>query len=121
MTIELKGQIPSGKNQQQIVMVRGRVMKFPNKRFKLWRADAAGQVALQQPGATGIAAPCRMVVKYTPGDRLRRDVSGILDAIFHLLEHVGVVENDYFIQDVDWESLPLDRAAPGAVLTLEPK
>ena len=119
MKIILRGQIPSGKNQQQIAFVRGRLVKFPNRRFKAWREAALLQFLPQARGIYTLVRPCVLRVAYWPGDRIRRDVSGMLDALFHLLERGRLVENDCLIEHVVWRRMALDRTAPRVEMELE--
>lgn len=44
-----------------------------------------------------ICQPCNITVDYWAKDRIRRDVPGILDALYHLLEYSGIVTDDVFL------------------------
>lgn len=104
MTILLLGQIPSGKNQQQLLFRNGRVIKYANKRFVDWRKDAAAQI--MRHGVKGtMAKPVSLACVYTPGDRRVRDVSGMLDALFHVLVYSKILKDDGLIYDVTWTRL----------------
>jgi Holliday junction resolvase RusA-like endonuclease len=105
MTLYLSGQMVSGKNQIQIACRKGRPCRYPNKRFEAWKQDMSHQILTQLmalPLKDKPQLPLRgdvsLSVSYVPGDRHRRDVSGMADALFHLLEHVGIVEDDYQIK-----------------------
>jgi len=100
LRLELKGQIPSGKNAIQlrpIVAKSGRsfVQKYPNKRFVQWRTDALKQLALQIPtDYRTITTPVDITITYTASDLRRRDAPGMIDALWHLLEKADVVADD---------------------------
>lgn len=117
MTLYLTGQIPSGKNQ--VLMTRdGR--KYPNARFKAWREEAARQLRGQRLRRTPYQHRLKIEVSYTPGDKRKRDVSGILDALFHLLERVGLVKDDSQFCDVQFWTMPVNPKLPGIWMTLAP-
>ncbi|MDH5738704.1 MAG: hypothetical protein OEY77_00095 [Nitrospira sp.] len=101
----LRMQIPSGKNAVQITRNGHR---YPNKRFKKWRDEAMSQV-----GNTPVfKGPVSMTVDYTPGDNIRRDVPGLLDALCHLIEKIGTVEDDAQVKCVQWTTYPIDARRP---------
>lgn len=113
----LMGQLPSGKNA---VVVTRTGHRFPAKRFVDWRTAALTQLRAQ---CDGIPQPIRsprlkLLVTYTPGDRRTRDVAGMMDALCHLLERSGLVENDGQVRECDWEELPMDRTTPCATIAL---
>lgn len=117
MKFTLKGQMPSGKNA---VIVTRTGKRFPGKRFKMWRDDAARQIYMQL--GTHIEPlthkPLAMMVVYTPGDLRTRDVSGLIDALFSILGYCGIVEDDGQIRFVTWGERPLDRDRPGVTVEL---
>ena len=112
----LPGQLPSGKNQ--IERPPGR-KPYPNSRFKAWRTAASVHLIQQHLNHLMLARPLHLTVEYTPGDQITRDVSGMTDAILHLLEKNGVVENDKWIHDLTWRRQELDRKNPKAVCKLD--
>jgi Holliday junction resolvase RusA-like endonuclease len=106
--VELQGQIPSGKNQIKIAVRQGRIFKYPDKRFTTWRQDALAQIHAQH----GILAKpiwrrCSLSVSYTPGDHRIRDVSGMLDALFHVIVKAGLLKDDGLIKHVVWMEQPV--------------
>lgn len=96
-TLQLAGQCPSGKNAITITRMGHR---FPNQRFVDWRFDAMKQLFAQLKEIKAelpFSFPVEVEVEYTAKDRIRRDVPGIVDALWHLLEKVGVVTDDTFL------------------------
>lgn len=118
-SLALTGQLPSGKNQVQLLWRNGKVRKYPNNTFKNWRANASLEIHGQCFRAPNISVPVRLSVEYWPGDRLTRDVSGQLDALFSLLVYVEVLKNDGLIWDVVWKRKDLNRKFPKVVMQLE--
>jgi len=130
LRLVLHGQLPSGKNQvgirHEASVVRlapATVRRHPNARFERWRRDAEKQL-LPQVGpwraSLPVSVPILMYVWYWPGDRRTRDRSGMLDALFHLLEHAGIIANDRLIEDPLWRTMPLDKQDPRVVIVLRP-
>lgn len=113
----LKGQIPSGKNA---VIVTRSGHRFPAKRFKLWREDAFRQLDAQIPN---VKVPDDwdpyVRVKYYPGDLRRRDVPGMVDALWHLIEKYGTVDDDARLKNLSWVTFDLDRENPRAEVFIE--
>ena len=116
ITFTLSQQLPSGKNA---VVVTRSGHRFPAKRFTDWREKALIELQRQ---CDGYPQPIReriaLIVDYTPGDKRTRDVAGMLDAICHLLERSGLIENDGLIRDCTWHEFEMDREQPRAVVTL---
>lgn len=125
LTFMLRGQMPSGKNQINIRFFRGRIMKYPNAKFKKWRADAYNQLSSQGYGRHTITAPCAVFVRYTPGDKIRRDVPGIMDALCHLLEWCPehgrkktnqcferTVADDALLEHWTFQRMPMNKTDP---------
>src|SRR5688572_13447136 len=116
MTFKLLSNLPSGKNAVKITRTGQR---YPDKRFKVWRDEALRQISTQLNGHKPITYRCGLVVDYTPGDRITRDVPGLCDALCHVLEKAGIVVNDGLIRDVEWHEFPIDREHPMAVVTVK--
>lgn len=110
ISFTLRGQIPSGKNA---VIVTRSGHRFPAKRFKLWREDAFRQ--LESVGNLQIPAdwvPLVCVI-YTPGDKRRRDVPGMVDALWHLMEKFGMVDDDARLTNLAWATNPVNKERAG--------
>jgi hypothetical protein len=67
-----------------------------------------------------MSEPIMLAVRYWPGDRIVRDIAGMLDALGHLLEHAGVLQHDGLIRGLVWHEMPLDRVSPRVELCLTP-
>lgn len=111
-TFVLQMQIPSGKNAVQITRTGKR---YPGKRFKAWRDEAMGQLTYPVTEFTG---PVTMIVDYVPGDNIRRDVPGLLDALCHLIEKVGLVQDDAQVKSVLWTTFPVQPKRPRCSVSL---
>lgn len=86
------GQIRGGKNN--IIITRtGR--RFPKPEWAKWRDTAVASVKSQLPaGFKMIERPVNVHLDYFAGDKRRRDMPAIIDAIFNVLEKAGVVADD---------------------------
>jgi Holliday junction resolvase RusA-like endonuclease len=105
----LKGQIPSGKNAMQVTRTGHH---YPLKRFTDWRSAAEVQIREQVGFPKAQEGPCSAVFSYWAGDLRRRDVPGMIDALFHLFERLALVKDDSLIQNVRWNKVSLDRENP---------
>ena len=112
----------------QLSFKNGKVHKYPNKTFANWRASAYTQILEQSWGSgaheavhrsTIFIVPVRLTVEYWPGDERTRDVSGQLDALFHLLVYAKVLKDDGLVHDVIWKRQGLNRKCPKVVMTVE--
>lgn len=123
LMLALTGQLVSGKNQVQLSFKHGKVHKYPNKTFTNWRALAYTQLLEQVSRCATriptITVPVRLTVEYWPGDERTRDVSGQLDALFHLLVYAKVLKDDGLVHDVIWKRQGLNRKFPKVVMQLE--
>ena len=104
LTLKIEGQIPSGKNAIQLraaKMKDGRnfIMKYPNKRFVAWRKEAVEQLTPQIPkDFKQIEEPVDVVINYYSSDKRKRDVPGMIDALWHLLEKgLEIVKDDVLL------------------------
>lgn len=117
MTFSIVGQIPSGKNA---VIVTRSGMRFPSKRFKAWRDEVLPQLTIQRGECTlfPLQTPISLECEYTPGDRRTRDVSGMLDALFHVIVKAGLLVDDGLVWAVTWRRNEMDRQKPGLRFTM---
>jgi Holliday junction resolvase RusA-like endonuclease len=65
-----------------------------------------------------LSGPLTMHVSYRPLDGRRRDLTGMTDALYHLLEWCEIIEDDGQIKGLTWEH-PWRTEGPCAVVTLE--
>lgn len=117
----LDGQLVSGKNQVQLLFRNGRVHKYPNKTFTNWRSRCHRALAEQLPSLRypTITTPVFLTVDYTPGDARTRDVSGQLDALFHLLVYAKTLKDDGLVHHVQWRRHAINRNVPRVQISLE--
>lgn len=117
--VVLLGQCPSGKNSIQTTRTGHR---YPKQRFVQWRDLAVAQAiaAVRHGHGDPFLKPTvvAITVAYYYGDRRRRDVPGMLDAIFHVLERAGIVEDDAQIRHVVWTTVELAKESPRVVVAL---
>lgn len=122
MKFTILGQVKSGKNNMQVAWVKGRVMHFPLKSFKVWRADTVGQI-LQQLNDCGYHVPydfpCKTTINYWRSDNRRRDVPGMIDALFHVFEKCGLVRDDSLFEEVHWIPRGMSKDSPRVEIWIE--
>lgn len=119
----LHGQIPSGKNAIKTTRTGQR---YPTARFQLWRDTAVVAMVEHVRKTTGwthwplFKKPARLEIEihYAAGDLRRRDMPGMMDAIYHVLEKAQIVEDDAQIGECHWYELPVDRQCPHVAITL---
>ena len=114
--LSLSGKMQSGKNR---VLITRTGHRYPTERFVAWRADMSAQVRQQRAQLTAIDKPCKLTIRYWPGDLIRRDASGIMDALFHVFEHCGVVTDDALFQAIEYTQMPLDRSNPRCTVEIQ--
>lgn len=120
LKFKILGSIPSGKNS---VIVTRTGKRFPSKRFVEWRAKAVDQLSAQLPkDFAAIKGTCSVKLYYWAPDLRKRDVPGIIDSIWHVLERLEIIENDYLFGGidgrVDYEACGVDRKNPRVELVL---
>lgn len=116
LTIRLQGQLRSGKNR---VLITRTGHRYPPPQFVAFRKSIVDQIAAQVGNIATLTEPQKVTIRYTPGDLIRRDAPGIIDALWHCLEYAGVIADDALLQAIDYRQEPVDRANPHAILTLE--
>lgn len=110
------GKCKSGKNHMQITRTGHR---YPTDSFVAWRCHYGKQLGAQWGLKGPMTEQLKAVIRYTPGDLIRRDAPGIIDALFHLLEHFNVVADDAQFKAVDYRQEPLNRTQPGVTMRIE--
>lgn len=114
LVLRLTGQVRGGKNGMGVTRT-GRHYAKPT--FARWRDDAVRQIRCQLPsGWKPIDVPCNVRLDYVAGDKRRRDMPAVLDAIFHALEKAEFCVDDTLIW-VTQSSRSYDKAAPGVTIT----
>ena len=92
LRLVLKSQIQGGKNNIGITRSGHR---YPKPNWAKWRDEMIAQVKSQLPnGWKPIDTFSTVDLYYVAGDKRRRDMPAIIDAIWHVLEKSGVVVDD---------------------------
>ena len=126
-TFTLDGQIPGGKNQVRTAWTldkkrpgKMKPHKYPDKRFEAWRSVAVNQICMALGmDREAITGPVSLIVDYVPGDLIKRDVDGMLSALFHVLVKAGLLVDDSQVKHVNWHEWPLDRQHPKCRVVIE--
>lgn len=115
MKITIESQIVGGKNNLIVTRSGRRVPRAPWAR---WRDRTVREVRGQLPrGWKPITTPTGITLEYWAGDKRRRDMPAVLDAIFHILEKAGVVADDTLLW-VTKSSRGYDKEAPRVELVI---
>lgn len=113
LVVSFTGQIMGGKNN---IIVTRTGHRFPNPKWAKWRDKMVASVKQQLPVEfRTIDVPTNIRLTYWAGDKRRRDMPAIVDAIFHVLEKAGVVEDDTLLW-VSQSSRHYDKDNPGALV-----
>lgn len=116
VSLNISGQVPSGKNAQGLAFRGGRVQKYPRDSFVAWRSSFMLQARCQTT-IRDHAEPLRFAIMYRQRDRIRRDVPGQLDALWHGLHRSGILADDYYPRRGTIDEV-LDRENPGVEIHL---
>lgn len=91
---------------------------YPLKSFVIWRTSVLNQLrAIEQ--CAPIAYPCRIEFEYYRGDNRKRDVPGMMDALFHCFERSGLIEDDKLFVETHWFDKGLDREKPRVLVQID--
>lgn len=110
----LPGQLKSGKNGMQVSRYGAH---YPKKEWAEWRDRVVLEI-LDKVFERDINEPCRIRVRYFAGDKRRRDVPGMLDALYHCFERARVVTDDKWLMNVEWIS-DYDKDKPRTEIEIE--
>ena len=108
------GQIKSGKNR---ILITRTGHRYPPEAFKVWR-DRVVTDLVKQWQQPPITVPVRLYCTYWPGDRRTRDVSGMMDAMFHVLVKAGVLKDDGLVWDCTWLRQHMNAKGPKVLITI---
>lgn len=118
MKYEIKGKLKSGKNNMGIDPRSGR--HFPKREWADWRDEIVASLTEQRLMGRHktIEKPAKLMVKYFRGDDRRRDISGMLDAIYHCTERAGIIKDDSLFHSISWEGQK-DKDNPRVEMEIE--
>lgn len=114
LTFNLKGQCLSGKNHKQITR-SGHC--YPLPRWAKWRDEMILQIRRPPKPITELL---KATLVFTHADKRRRDIPGMMDALWHVLERAGVIADDSQIVAGEWQTnLPPCKDLAGVTIKLE--
>lgn len=117
MRLIFTGQIRGGKNNMVVTRTGHR---FPKPEWAKWRDLEVMNIRRQLPaGFKMIEIPTNISLSYVAGDKRRRDMPAIIDAIFHVLEKAGVVKDDTLLW-VSESTRDYSKESPGAEIIFLP-
>jgi Holliday junction resolvase RusA-like endonuclease len=112
LRIVLVGQVRGGKNAMGVTKTG---KHYARPAFKKWRDEMSAQISMPLSFIM-VREPVNIRVDYVAGDRKRRDMTGILDALFHLLEYCYIVSDDSLLWVVE-SSRSYSKESPGVTIT----
>lgn len=112
---EILGQPKSGKNNMGVSRSGHH---YPKAAWAEWRNRVVGGLA-GLPGMRCFQTECRMIVKYWHGDKRRRDIPGMVDALYHCLERAQILKDDSLVKELHWEPQGYNKANPRVVIRIE--
>ena len=83
----------------------GRTKRFPSRRYKAWREEAAQIVAAQRP-LPSFNAPVAITLSIGRPDRRKRDLDNLFKAPLDLLVEFGILRDDHLVHrlSASWDS-----------------
>lgn len=84
---------------------------YPKKNFVIFRNKFITEIKKQLSNKLNfktITIPVKLTLWYKPNDKIKRDATAVLDAVFHILEHCNILENDNLIKRIDYQELNMD-------------
>ena len=93
----------------------GRAKRFPSKRYRAWRAEAASALAAQRPFPS-FSEPVEVTLSIGRPDRRKRDLDNLLKGPIDLLVEFGVLADDQLIHRL---SAVWDANVTGCMIEIE--
>ena len=96
---------------------------YPQAAWAQWRDGVVRQMryqflaSMQKPFIDGHVFA---TIEYWPGDKRRRDVPGMIDALWHCIERAGIVKDDSMIESLEWFTKGYDLERPRVEICLIP-
>ena len=87
----IHGETPSKKNNR--VYVAKLHKSFPNQRYVKWHKTACAEL-LSQKGENIVFNECKIIMRFTHGDRVKRDSDNGVNSIFDTLTDCGIIPDD---------------------------
>lgn len=115
----MKITISNVRGEKNNLIVTRTGLRFPRPEWARWRDAAVKEVRTQAGDSTPISEPTDIELHYYAGDKRRRDMPAVVDAVFHVLEKAGVVADDSLLW-VAKSSRGYDKDNPRAEIIFNP-
>ena len=115
MAFTISGQVRGGKNNVNVTRTGHR---YPDRSWALWR-DRVVNDLLSIKGLGRYENPCKIEVKYWAGDRRKRDVPAMIDALWSCFEKAGIVRDDCQFTEVHWLPMGYSKQDPKVEVRIE--
>ena len=106
LNFTLKTQLKSGKNNMCISRYGNH---YPKPEFVEWRSRIISEISQQIDAIKTLTEDLSIEILYIPQDKRRRDIPGMIDALFHVFEHMRLVKDDYQFKKVLFETVLPDK------------
>lgn len=121
----LQGQPRTKKNHQKIAFNRktGRQFVRQSDAYVKYEKDAVRQLTEQGLAGIGIDYPVNVAARFYCGDRRKRDLTNLLEAIDDVMVKAGVLvdDNSTIIESHDGSRVLYDKECPRTVVFIERK
>lgn len=114
ISFTINGQLRGGKNA---ILTTRTGHRYPNPSWAKTRDEVLKQIMSQRKNPP-ITQRSKITINYWPGDKRRRDVPGMMDFVFHVLEKAGVVKDDALFADVYFVTMEVNQGKPWASITI---
>lgn len=95
---------------------------YPLKKFADWRdmvvRDLRFYMNEAKQACTYFDTPCLMRVKYWSGDHRRRDITAMVDSLFHCMERAELIKDDALIRQLEWYPYGYSKENPRAEILI---
>ena len=109
---------PSANNLFAHGIVAGKPRRFPTRRYRLWREEAAWKIARAK--IKPVSGPVEVRIRLYPPNNQRRDADNFVKALLDTIVSARVLEDDRYVTKVTSEWRPADGVAR-AVVEIEPQ
>jgi Holliday junction resolvase RusA-like endonuclease len=90
--VTIRGEVPSKKNQRQLVIAGGRVRSIPSERYTNWHTAALWQLKGVKPYAGSY--PVTVSISIYTGSKRRADLDNKASSVLDTLVDAGIIADD---------------------------
>ncbi len=106
---------PSVNNLFSTGVRRGKIARWPSRKYEAWRAEAYKLIAAER--LPKIIGPVSVTINLTPPNRVRRDIDNFNKPLLDALVQMHVLEDDSLVEDLNC-SWNRKGGEPGAFISI---